>query len=67
MTTLILSNGQLLLIEPATSSGLDRRAFRQIANGYEWAHLSDVEQNGARARFYGYAPTELPSSMICGA
>ena len=67
METLILSNGQLLLVEPILSPGLERRAFRRITNGYEYAYLSDVEQNGVRARFYGYAPIELPSSMTCDA
>ena len=63
VTTEIGSRGTLVLIEPETQPGLDRRVFRQVGVGYEWAHLSDWRENGERARFYGYAPRELPDSM----
>ena len=65
VTLLTLSNGQLLMVEPMGNPALDRRAFRQAGNAYEWAHLSDVEKNGVRARFYGWASKELPSTMTC--
>ena len=62
-TTLTLANGDVLFIEPERQTGLDRRAFKRVGNGFEWAHLADVIENRVDARFYGYAPTELPESM----
>lgn len=51
-------------IEPANESGLDRRVFRRMANGaLEWAHFSDWESHGTRARFYGFASRDLPESI----
>jgi hypothetical protein len=58
-------DGQMLMVEPVINPALDRRAFRRAGNAYEWAHLSDVEANGTRARFYGWASKELPESMTC--
>ena len=63
VTTEIGNRGTLVLIEPETQPGLDRRVFKQVGAGYEWAHLSDWRDNNERARFYGYAPSELPESM----
>jgi hypothetical protein len=58
--------GQIVMIEPFRRKGLDQRVFRQIGEHYEWAHLADYRQNGTRARFYGWAAKELPSSMTSG-
>ena len=65
ITILTTSDGQMFMVEPVINPTLDRRAFRRIGDAYEWAHLSDVEANGARARFYGWASKELPESMTC--
>ena len=62
-TTLTLDNGVVLFIEPARLAGLDRRAFKAKGDGFEWAHLSDVIENRSDARFYAYAPSELPTTM----
>lgn len=59
-------NGAIVLIEPEQRPGLDRRVFRQLGDGYEWSHLSDFLGNGSRARWYGFASKELPSTMTCG-
>jgi len=67
VSALVLANGIMLLVEPMTNPNLDRRAFRSVGNSYEWAHLSDVQANDVRARFYGWASKELPASMICKA
>lgn len=63
VSIMTLSDGTVCLVEPQQRQGLDRRAFRQCGNGYEWAHLADVSENGRRARWYGYASKELPSTM----
>jgi len=55
--------GTVVMIEPEVRKGLDRRVFKQVGKVYEWAHLSDWRQNNERARWYGYAPSELPESM----
>lgn len=60
------ANGRILMIEPEQRAGLDRRAFRQIGDHYEWCHLSDLRQNGPRARFYGWSSKDLPQTMTCG-
>lgn len=60
------SRGVIVIIEPEQRKGLDRRVFRQVGNGYEWAHLSDWRQHGSRARFYGWQSKELPASMTTG-
>ena len=58
-----LSDGTLCMVEPPQPAGLDRRVFRICGDGYEWAHWHDVQSNGARARWYGYASKELPATM----
>jgi hypothetical protein len=63
ITILTTFDGQMLMVEPIINPALDRRAFRRVGSAYEWAHLADVEANGARARFYGWASKELPESM----
>ncbi len=66
VTLMQLQDGSLLMVEPETKPGLDRRCFRQIGDTvYEYAHFADVQENGTRARFYGYSPAELPASMRC--
>ena len=62
-TTLTLDNGDLLFIEPERQTGMDRRAFKAVNGGFEWAHLSDVIENRSDARFYAFAPRELPEPM----
>ena len=64
VTTIILHDGTLCLVEPPQRKGLDRRVFRAIESGYEWAHLADVEANNSRARWFGYASKELPATMV---
>ncbi|KKN94430.1 hypothetical protein LCGC14_0187770 [marine sediment metagenome] len=50
-----------IMIEPEQRPGIDRRVFRRMECGsLEWAHYSDWQANGTRARFYGYASKELP-------
>lgn len=61
--THIMHDGTLLLVEPERP-GLDRRAFKSVGEGYEWAHYADVVAHDCRARFYGYAPKDLPASML---
>lgn len=64
ITLMQLDDGSLLMIEPETNPSLTRRAFRQIGKSvYEYATLDDVKENGSRARFYGYTPAELPTTM----
>lgn len=65
VTTRILSDGRLVLIEPEIATGLVRRAFYRRGDSYDWCALDDLERNGTRARFYGYGPKELPDSMRC--
>lgn len=57
------SNGTIVLVEPETNNGLQRRVFKSVGNCYEWAYLSDWRANGERTRFYGYGPKELPNTM----
>lgn len=53
-----------VIIEPATDHRLARRAFRRMDCGaLEYAFLADWQANGERARFYGFASSELPSSF----
>ncbi len=65
VTTLILNDGTLCLIEPKPANArLDHRVFRHGKNGgYDWAHYSDVDANNSRARWYGWGAAELPSTM----
>ena len=57
-------DGRELMIEPETHPNLTRRVFRRTANNrLEYCILADWRENKDRARFYGYAPTELPESM----
>ena len=59
------SNGRIVLIEPELRKGLTRRVFSYLPDGsIEWAALSDWRENGARARFFGFASRELPASMV---
>lgn len=56
--------GRVVMVEPEQRKGLDRRVFFYEANGsLSWAHYSDWQQHGERARWYGYCSKELPSSM----
>lgn len=64
VSLITLADGALGMVEPERAKGLDRRVFRQCDGGYEWSHLADIEENGSRARWYHYAPRELPESMI---
>ena len=60
-----LHDGRLLLVEPELRPGLTRRCFYPLpGGGYEWAAYDDVQENGTRARFYGWASKELPASMV---
>lgn len=63
ISLITLSDGSLCMVEPPQRPGLDRRVFRDLGDSYEWAHLADVETNGHRARWYHYAPKELPDTM----
>lgn len=54
-----------VLIEPELQAGLTRRVFRYMKNGgLEWASFEDWRAYGERARFFGFASRELPTSMI---
>ncbi len=46
--------------------GLDRRVFRYTGNSdeLEFAYWSDWRQMNSRARWYGYAPRQLPQSIL---
>lgn len=57
------SDGRHVLIEPPRRQGLDRRVFRELPGGYEWAHHSDWLACGPRARWYGWSSKELPDTM----
>lgn len=59
--------GTTVMVEPERRNGLDRRVFRQEPDDtYVWAHYADWRKNGERARFYAYAPKELPTTMTFG-
>ena len=61
------SDGRVVLVEPEIKAGLTRRVFSYMPDGaLEWAALSDWRENGVRARFFGFANRELPSSMVSG-
>lgn len=63
VTTELDNRGVLVLIEPKQRKGLDRRVFREVEGGWEWAHLADWREYGSRARFYGWGSRELPLTM----
>jgi len=52
-----------IYVEPPSPHGLRRRAFRAIGDAWEYAYLRDIQLNGRHARFYGYAPRDLPASI----
>lgn len=59
--------GTTVMVEPERRNGLDRRVFRQEPDDtYVWAHYADWRKNGESARFYAYAPKELPTTMTFG-
>ena len=58
------ANGALVMVEPEVQPGLMRRVFRYLPDGaLEYAPYDDWKAHGERARFYGFASRELPSSM----
>ena len=55
---------RIVAIEPELQPGLVRRVFRRTAEGFlEWTPLADWLSDGERARFYGYASKDFPSSI----
>ena len=69
VSLMTLSDGRLLMVEPEPhTKNLTRRCFHQMPDGaLEWASYDDVQENGTRARFYGFASRELPATMRAGA
>ena len=60
------ANGRVVMVEPPQRAGITRRVFSRVLDGsLEWAAFADWRENGQRARFYGFASRELPSSMTC--
>ena len=58
------SNGSIVMVEPELREGLTRRVFRRMPDGsLEWAAYTDWQVCNERARFFGFASGELPSSM----
>lgn len=53
-----------VFIEPETDPRIARRVFRLMECGaLEYALLTDWQESADRARFYGFASRELPSSF----
>jgi hypothetical protein len=64
VTIEIGSRGTVAMIEPPQPAGIDRRAFRRTDCGrLEWTHYADWRDLGERARFYGFALSDLPDTM----
>jgi|TARA_R110000824_G_scaffold84533_3_gene210843 hypothetical protein len=65
VSTMILQDGTFCLVEPKPdNTRTDHRVFRAGKHGgYDWAHYSDVDTNGVRARWYGWGGKELPKNM----
>jgi len=59
------NRGRMVMIEPELVAGLTCRVFHRMPCGaLEFCNLADWRENNERARFYGYASRELPSSMV---
>lgn len=69
VSLMTLPDGRLLMVEPEShTKNLTRRCFHEMVDGsLEWAAYDDVQENGTRARFYGYASRDLPATMRAGA
>ena len=64
VTIEIGSNGSTVMVEPELRKGLTRRVFRRMLDGsLEWATYDDWRMHNERARFFGFASRDLPTSM----
>ena len=64
VTVEIGSGGSTVMVEPELRKGLARRVFRRMLDGsLEWATYDDWRTHNERARFFGFASRDLPSSM----
>ena len=64
VTVEIGANGSVVMVEPELRKGLTRRVFRRMLDGsLEWAAYDDWRTHNERARFFGFASRDLPSSM----
>lgn len=64
VTVEIGSGGSTVMVEPELRKGLTRRVFRRMLDGsLEWAAYDDWRTHNERARFFGFASRDLPSSM----
>jgi len=63
VTLITLPDGRLGMIEPVEKN---QRVFRRCGPYHEfleWSYKADIDKNGSRARWYGFASKELPSTM----
>ena len=65
-TIMTLTDGTVAMVAPKPDNPrTDHKVFRHGKHGgYDWAHYSDVDSNGPRARWYGWGSPTLPETML---